>query len=217
MAAVTDRIEAYLIEFERRLVRRTPAAPSIVEEAAEHLYETRDELVAAGRSAAEAERVAIDRFGDARTVARRFRRAWLPVTHEFGWLVATAMGAIGIAGLSAAAVRAVAGGTAGIAAADAEVSSRNLLRILVGFVGLALGELLYLRRRGRPVRPRSSIRTLGLAGLALGGVSCAALAVAAATSEAPQMPGRWLSLSVALVLGAHAYRRYSAGAPAAPA
>jgi hypothetical protein len=67
-----DPIEAYLDRLLTHLRGSAHDVRRILSEAEEHLRDATAELVAAGASEEEAQRRAIERFGDPRTVARRF-------------------------------------------------------------------------------------------------------------------------------------------------
>jgi hypothetical protein len=75
MTAHRSATDAYLQRLDRELrIRRAPRRRMLAE-AEDHLRSTAEELVSAGRSAGDAERQAIARFGTAADVAHRFAQA----------------------------------------------------------------------------------------------------------------------------------------------
>ena len=83
-------VEAYLDRLDSELRTRRAPRRRLLAEAEDHLRSSAEELVARGRSAAEAERVAIERFGDAPEVAHRFAVATASSTARsaVGWAAA---------------------------------------------------------------------------------------------------------------------------------
>jgi hypothetical protein len=76
---IADLIEAHLDQLLAQLRGSATDVRRILSEAEEHLRDATAELVAVGASEEEAQRLAIERFGDPRTVARRFSARLAPV------------------------------------------------------------------------------------------------------------------------------------------
>jgi hypothetical protein len=74
-----DLIEGYLDRLLTHLRGSAHDVRRILSETEEHLRDTTSELVAAGASEEQAQRQAVERFGDPRTVARRFSTRLAPV------------------------------------------------------------------------------------------------------------------------------------------
>jgi len=72
-------IERYLDRLLLELRGSAPELRRILSEAEEHLRDAASELMAAGASEDEAQRQAIERFGDPREVARRFSTRLTPI------------------------------------------------------------------------------------------------------------------------------------------
>jgi uncharacterized protein YukE len=75
MAAPRSPVAAYVHELARELRMRRAPRRRLLAEVEDHLRSTADELAAVGRSAAEAEREAVARFGAAAEVAHGFAHA----------------------------------------------------------------------------------------------------------------------------------------------
>jgi hypothetical protein len=75
----TDPIEGYLDQLLGHLRGSAHDVRRILSEAEEHLRDATSELLAAGASEEEAQRLAIERFGHPRTVARQFSARLAPV------------------------------------------------------------------------------------------------------------------------------------------
>ena len=92
----TNRIDAYLDRLKRELGLRGLADPETLEELESHLLEARDQAMKKGLDPQAAQQQALDRFGAARLVARRFalernsmkQRILLGAAILFGLLVA---------------------------------------------------------------------------------------------------------------------------------
>jgi hypothetical protein len=74
-----DLIERYLDRLLSELRGSAPEVRRILSEAEEHLRDAASELMAAGASEEQAQRQAIERFGDPRQVARRFSTRLTPI------------------------------------------------------------------------------------------------------------------------------------------
>ena len=102
---IADLIEAHLDQLLAQLRGSATDVRRILSEAEEHLRDATAELVAVGASEEEAQRLAIERFGDPRTVARRFsaRLAPVPPAAVAGELVRAAvlLGAVGLVAIGA--------------------------------------------------------------------------------------------------------------------
>ena len=75
----SDLIEGYLDRLLTHLRGSAHDVRRILSETEEHLRDATAELVAAGASEEEAQRLAVERFGHPRTVARRFSARLAPV------------------------------------------------------------------------------------------------------------------------------------------
>lgn len=69
---MTSELNAYLEELERELKKRGLADPAIIEEAREHLRDAAEQAMHRGISREVAEREAVERFGNAVVIARKF-------------------------------------------------------------------------------------------------------------------------------------------------
>ncbi len=177
-------IEDYLDELLRRTRADARTTRRLLDESADHLYGTRDELVAGGRSELDAEREAVRRFGDAPTLARAWSR------RSFGALVletvraAVLLGgcglvAIGVSGLLALVMNLVFGnafvgaptiaGTGGSTVAEG-ASDAVVLRVAAGLVGVLVLAGYRLARRPARVLPPGLVDALGAAAFAAGTV-----------------------------------------------
>jgi hypothetical protein len=100
-----DLIEGYLNRLLTHLRGSAHDVRRILSEAEEHLRDATSELVAAGATEEEAQRQAIERFGDPRTVARRFstRLAPIPPAAVVAELACAAvlLGAVGLVAIGA--------------------------------------------------------------------------------------------------------------------
>jgi hypothetical protein len=101
----TDPIEGYLDQLLTHLRGSATDVRRILSEVEEHLRDATAEQVAAGASKEEAQRLAIERFGHPRTVARRFSARLVPVPPAavVGALARAAvlLGAVGLVAIGA--------------------------------------------------------------------------------------------------------------------
>lgn len=206
---VSSAIDGYRNELAALLKQRTWEYEASADEAADHLREARDELIQLGWSVDAATARAIERFGQPAALAEQFPRTWLPTAHELGWLLATVMCAFGAAGLIAATVRNIAGGTPAVADADGAVAARNLIRMTVGLGGLALGEILSVRRHGRRAFPGSRVVRIGSRLLFGWAAVLCGFTVLALTRAGLTMPWRWASLAICALFAALVYRHHT--------
>jgi hypothetical protein len=187
-------IEDYLDELLRRTRADVRTTRRLVDEAADHLYATANELQAGGMPRRDAESQAVQRFGPvAPIVSATFRRSLINLSFETlraGLLLAgCGLLAVGISGLVALVMNLwfgdsfvggfslapFRGGPVNETADDAVV-----LRLLAGLVGLLvlLGYLVLRRHTSAPpVLPAGVVDALGAAAFAAG---TAVLAIAAA-------------------------------------
>ena len=101
----SDLIESYLDQLLTHLRGSATDVRRILSETEEHLRDATAELEAAGSSREEAQRRAVERFGDPRTVARRFsaRLAPVPPAAVVGELARAAvlLGGVGLVAIGA--------------------------------------------------------------------------------------------------------------------
>ena len=180
-------IEDYLDELLRRTRADARTTRRLLEEAADHLHATADELHHAGLSRLEAEAESVHRFGPVRPIVhatmRRSLVALIVETLQAGvFLGGCGLVAVGISGLVALVMnvafgRSFVGGTTvfpsvGPGPSVTEVADDAvLLRVLAGLVGLflLLGYLAWRRYRPRtPLLPAGLVDALGAAAFAAG-------------------------------------------------
>lgn len=161
--APTTTIADFVAELDRDMADRV-GAEGVSEEVANHLVELRDELVASGASPRDAESIAIERFGPHTTVTAAYPSRWVPRRFEAALIVALALCAVGVAGLTSMGYRLVIdAGTAGHS--DQAVAIGDLARVLAGLGGCAALECLWLYRGDRGIRPHRATPTAMVAGV----------------------------------------------------
>lgn len=209
-------IEDYLDELLRRTRADARTTRRLLEEAADHLHATADELVHEGLSRPQAEAEAVHRFGPVRPIVqdamRRSLVALIAETLRAGvFLGGCGLVAVGISGLVALVMnvafgRSFVGGTTvfpgvGPGPSVTEVADDAvLLRVLAGLVGLflLLGYLAWRRYRPRAaLLPAGLVDALGAAAFAAG---TAGLSIVSADQSARTgTPGVGFALSGAIV------------------
>jgi hypothetical protein len=209
-------IDDYLDELLRRTRADARTTRRLLDEAADHLYATADELRRSGLSQRQAEAEAVRRFGPVRPIVQAtFRRSFAALAAETlraaVFLGGCGLVAVGLSGLVALAMnvsfgRSFVGGTTafpGIGPGPSVAEAADdavVLRVLVGLVGLfvLLGSLAWRRYHPRPVLlPAGLVDALGAAAFAVATVGLAIVSAdqAAQTGTA----GVGFSLSGALV------------------
>lgn len=169
-------IDAYLDQLFDRLAGTGAAGRRALVEAEDHLRSAVERTVAEGAGPAEAERLAVARFGDATDIAARLRRAHTTTADVLrrsvagGWLLgAVGLLAIGVSGLLAEALgrllgpHLVAGDTAGVTYTAARCA--DFLRLSPGAPTCARAAELH--HWGEVVEYRVAAGLLGLLALAL--------------------------------------------------
>jgi hypothetical protein len=187
-------IEDFLDDLLRHTRADARTTRRLLDESADHLYGTRDELVAAGRSEVDAEREAVRRFGDAQHLARVWgRRSFVSLVLETVraaiLLGSCGLIAVGLSGGVAAVMNVLFGrsfvgattvfGTGGTTVTET-ANDAVALRALAGVVGVVvLAGYAVLRRRLRPmsVLPPGLVDALGAAAFAAGAVALTAASI----------------------------------------
>lgn len=234
-------VETYLDELVASLsVRRPQQLRHLLAEAEAHLRDDADDLMSQGHSPERAEALAVARFGPAHDlVAADDTRFTLPLRVVFrqtvitGVLLAGIGGlAVGVSGLIAAVVRAVAGSRALVDVAPGQAlsatdcarwlaadpgagSCRNaavadwaaetvVYRIAAGLLGaVCVLAYVWLRRRGeRAVLPPAVGNTVALTLFAAGGVWTLAMGVQTFSVSSGEGSGQWLSASPVALVAA---------------
>jgi hypothetical protein len=197
-------IVSYLGELERELRLRRAPRGRLLQEVEHHLRDLADELAGSGLSRAQAEERAIERFGDAASVAAGFAEATAS---------STARRAVGAAAAAFAGYSVIAVAFATAASPllrDFPQGAASFFAIQVAAVALAVAAVRSLRWRGVVAAPSGELaaisRCLLVACLALlaAGVCEAGVALSRPAGVVAWTEGRWLTIgfaaSVVLVL-----------------
>lgn len=211
-------IAAYLEELERELRLRRAPRLRLLEEVDHHLRDLAAELADGGLSRAQAEEQAIERFGDAASVAAGFAEAAASTTTR------RAVRAAGAAFAGYAVVFLVFATAASPLLRDFPQGAASFLAIQVAAVALAVAAVRSLRWRGVAAAPSGELaaiaRCLSVACLALlaAGACEAGIALTRPAGVIAWSDGRWLAIgfaaAVVLLLGS-ALAVIRAGAQAA--
>ena len=198
-------IAAYLEELERELRLRHAPRWRLLEEVDHHLRELADELAAGGLSPVQAEARAIERFGDAATVAAGFAEAAASTTTR------RAVGATAAAFAGYTVLFLVFATGASPLLLDFPQGAASFLALQVAAVALAVAAVRSWRWRGVVAAPSAELaaiaRCLSVACLALlaAGICEAGVALSRPAGVIAWSEGRWLTIgftaAVVLVLG----------------
>lgn len=194
---MSSTIDDYRDDLARLLAAHRSDNEELADEAAEHLRNTRDELIDAGWSHDRATSVALERFGSADAFAEQFPTTWLPSRLDAAWLVATALCAIGGWGVLDALIHTL----------DAPRTTAGLWPLGGGVLGLALLEILVVWGRERDPRPGTVVARWGSIALVGGAVVCGGATLAHAPTAEWASGLRWLTLTACTLAALVAHRR----------
>ena len=226
MSAQTDGpIEHYLDELYTQLRTDPRASRRLLEEAADHLYNTSAELQDGGMDPVEAEREAVRRFGATSPLVRAHQRRWLgrlavDTAHAVLFLGAIGLTAVGASGLLVAAMSALFGrdfvgaqlpnwvSVARVHPASVAENADDAvaLRVLAGLAGVVVLVGLWLVRRARPgarlqVLPVAYVDLTGLVAFGAAAVALGAASVDQLVQHAGRGAGYFLSGAIVSVVG----------------
>lgn len=142
---MSDAIDRYLDQLATKTLYRRVDSNRLRSDAEEHLRDVQAELIGAGVGVADAAEIAVERFGDPRSVALAAPRRGGPLVAQIArtsWpLLGVGLVAIGIGGLVALAVARLTGHEIGTAVTLAQISA--------GFVGVSILESRWRRGLSR--------------------------------------------------------------------
>ena len=224
-ACGAEPIEEYLDSLYAHLRTDPRSARRLLDEAADHLQTTADELQAGGMDREAAEREAVRRFGTSRPLAvaqtrRTFGRLVVDTAGAVTFLGAIGLVAIGLSGLVAGAItalfgrdfvggglaRSVFGGPPASVAEDA--GDAVALRVLAGIAGLVLLAGVWVARRsGMRLRvlPSSYVDIVGLVAFSGATIALAAASVDQVVQHNGNGTGFFLSGAIVSLVGAVAF------------
>jgi hypothetical protein len=199
-----DPIDGYVEQLRRSLDRHGQAHQDLLDEVADHLRSIQEELAAAGVGDAESAQRAVERFGPVDAVGDDWPSRWLPFRFELGLLVAVVFVACGLGGALEAGFASIVGD---LRASDGAAAARITVSVLIGLVGLGIGEMMWLHRGSRTLRAGRRIEVLGTAALTIVAIGMmAGVAVTGALVDAGS-PAPWATRGIAFAIGTLAYIR----------